>query len=300
MVEKSVFIAKAEEIAAEEPSYRSGGSGSDGTCDCIGLIIGAIRRAGGNWNGTHGSNYSARSEMVDLLRANGAADLQPGEVVYKAYEPGEKGYNLPGKYREGGSAYNGDLHDYYHVGIVESVEPLRIRHMTTPKPKMDTKLGKWAWHGKLRKISYGGGEDTPSGDEEGQDTQKATVWSANGKPVKLRASKISGTAGYRLYDELPVGTTVEVVERGDSWTRVNYGRRVGWYMQTVFLVFSDVVIEIPEDEAAIQAADTEAGEDLSDNSVTISLRIDRDKVALLLQLLDAMESQLSGVTGGAG
>ena len=58
----SSFLEKIREIASENPKYRSGGSGKDGTCDCIGLIIGAIRRAGGSWPGTHGSNYAARYE----------------------------------------------------------------------------------------------------------------------------------------------------------------------------------------------------------------------------------------------
>ncbi len=307
MVDKGAFLVKVEEIAAEEPSYRSGGSGTDGTCDCIGLIIGAIRRAGGSWTGTHGSNYSARSEMVDLLRANGAVDLSVGEVVYKAHEPGESGYKLPAKYRTGGRSYNGDLRDYYHVGVVESVSPLRIRHMTTPKPKLDTKLGKWAWHGKLMKINYGSdGEDSggkPSGDEEDHGMQAATVWSANGGKVKLRASKVTGTAGYRLYDELPVGTAVEVVARGDQWTQVNYGRRKGWYIQTVFLVFGETTIapgEGQEDPAADGADDGAAGDIAGSDPVTITLQVDRDKAAILLQLLDALVMQLAEATGGRG
>ena len=40
------FIAQVEAIAQASPVYRPGGDGSDGTCDCIGLVIGAIRRAG--------------------------------------------------------------------------------------------------------------------------------------------------------------------------------------------------------------------------------------------------------------
>ena len=42
----NTFLERVEEIAREKPRYRKGGSGRDGTCDCIGLIIGALRRAG--------------------------------------------------------------------------------------------------------------------------------------------------------------------------------------------------------------------------------------------------------------
>ena len=58
MIQLSDFLTQIAAIAAESPSYRLGGDGSDGTCDCVGLIIGAIRRAGGQWAGTHGSNYA--------------------------------------------------------------------------------------------------------------------------------------------------------------------------------------------------------------------------------------------------
>ena len=36
----SLFLEKLREIAAENPKYRSGGSGKDGTCECIGLLLG--------------------------------------------------------------------------------------------------------------------------------------------------------------------------------------------------------------------------------------------------------------------
>ena len=152
-VSLSDFMEKVEEIAAENPRYRKGGSGKDGTCDCIGLIIGAIRRAGGSWPGLHGSNYAARSETENLREIRTAGDLQPGELVYKAYEPGERGYDLPARYRKGGSAYTGDLRDYYHVGVVLSAAPLRILHMTDPGPRTDTGLGQWSWHGECKRIA---------------------------------------------------------------------------------------------------------------------------------------------------
>lgn len=54
MISKDKFLEKVQEITASKPTYKLGHDGSDGTCDCIGLIIGAIRRAGGSWTGTHG------------------------------------------------------------------------------------------------------------------------------------------------------------------------------------------------------------------------------------------------------
>lgn len=36
----TAFLEQLETICATKPDYRIGGSGTDGTCDCIGLIIG--------------------------------------------------------------------------------------------------------------------------------------------------------------------------------------------------------------------------------------------------------------------
>ena len=145
------FIARAMEIYNESPGDEHGHCGNDGLCDCIGLVIGAIRRAGGQWHGMHGSNYAARNEMVSLEKIVHSGTLVPGEVVYKAKSPDDSGYDLPDRYKTGT-----DLRDYYHVGVVVSATPLRICHMTTPKPKIDTTIGKWAWHGRLKKSTTEG------------------------------------------------------------------------------------------------------------------------------------------------
>ena len=81
MVHMDAWLRKVDEIADEGPSYQLGHDGSDGTCDCIGLIIGAIRRAGGKWTGTHGSNWAARNTMVSIGPVDEAPF--PGCLVYK-------------------------------------------------------------------------------------------------------------------------------------------------------------------------------------------------------------------------
>lgn len=60
----------------------------------------------------------------------------------------------------------------------------------------------------------------------------ATVWSENGKPVKLRNRP---SASSSLYDEIPINTMVTLAEYGDVWCKVNYGHRHGWYIMTKFL-----------------------------------------------------------------
>lgn len=214
------FLKKVAEIATASPVYRLGGDGSDGTCDCIGLIIGAIRRAGGSWTGIHGSNYAARYEIRELLPVMDAGELNPGDVVYKARTPGQAGYALPERYKN-----DPDKRDYYHVGVVTATSPLEITHCTGPGIVRDTKLGKWVYRGRLKKVDYDGTEVVEAM------AQTATVVADSGSRVKMR-SKPSTSDG--LYWEVPVGATVQVAENTGGWAKVRYGDRTG-YMMTDFL-----------------------------------------------------------------
>lgn len=220
MISKDKFLEKVQEIAASKPSYELGQDGSDGTCDCIGLIIGATRRAGGSWTGIHGSNYAARYEMRELLPATDAGELNPGDVVYKARTPGQAGYALPERYKN-----DPDQRDYYHVGVVTATSPLEITHCTSPGVVRDTKLGKWTYRGRLKKVDYDG--------TEGMDTmvQTATVVADSGSKVKMR-SKPSTSSG--LYWDVPVGAVVQVTSLDGAWAKVRYSDRTG-YMMTQFL-----------------------------------------------------------------
>lgn len=215
------FLEKVEEIAQSNPSYKEGRDGSDGTCDCIGLIIGAIRRAGGAWNGIHGSNYAARYEMRELLPVMDARELNLGEVVYKARMPGQTGYDLPERY-----GADPDNRDYYHIGVVTAVKPLEITHCTGPGIVRDTKLGRWTYRGRLEKVDYDGTEVVETM------VQTATVVADSGSKVKMR-SKPSTSDG--LYWEVPVGALVQVAEVSGEWAKVRYGDRTG-YMMAKFLV----------------------------------------------------------------
>ena len=214
------FIAQVEAIAQASPVCRLGGDGSDGTCDCIGLVIGAIRRAGGSWTGTHGSNYAARYEMRELLPVTDAGELCLGDVVYKARTPGQAGYALPERYKN-----DPDQRDYYHVGVVTATSPLEITHCTGPGIVRDTKLGKWVYRGRLKKVDYDGTEVVETM------VQTAKVTAASGSAVKMRSKP---SASDRLYWEVPVGAEVQVAEVTGSWAKVRYGDRTG-YMMTDFL-----------------------------------------------------------------
>jgi hypothetical protein len=223
MISVKAFLTNVEAIAVEAPAYRKGGTGTDGTCDCIGLIIGAIRRAGGTWNGMKGSNYAARNEVEGLEKIG--AELRVGEVVFKSHRPGESGYDtetLEGRYKS-----HPDRLDYYHIGVVESAAPIRIRHMSTGGPKIDTKIGKWSHHGWLRKIAKDG--------SEGPRVEYEKVIIKGGidtAPIHMRSG--AGT-GYKILADIPQGSEADYVGRvDDKWDQIIYRGRQG-YVKSVFV-----------------------------------------------------------------
>ena len=220
MISLQAFLDCIARNVARIRQYQLGGDGSGGNCDCIGLIIGAVRLAGGKWTGTHGSNYAARNEMRTLGRIT-----EPflGEVVYKAREPGEKGYDLPAKYQN-----SGDLLDYYHVGVVTSINPLKITHCTSVAGgiKVDTTLGQWEYGGELKMVDYGG---------EAMDVMyQAMVTAVSGRTVNLRANPSEKA---RVLKSVPVGAEVDVLEETDAtWAKIYWNGLQG-YMMRKFLQF---------------------------------------------------------------
>ena len=221
------FISKVMEIYNSNPKRREPGDGSDGTCDCIGLPIGAVRRMGLKWNGIHGSNWAARKEFVELKKCTNASQLERGEVVLKAVDQGKSGWALPSRYRKGGQYYNGDLTDYYHAGVVESVNPLRIRHMST-KMKTDTKLGQWGYHGRLSILQKAAKADPTPPPSSGS---LAVVVAESGSTVNLRRTPSLKGA---LIARVPIGTTVEISNPGEEWATIIYLNKKG-YMMAKFL-----------------------------------------------------------------
>jgi hypothetical protein len=248
------FLQMVETIRKMNPAYKQPGDGSDGTCDCIGLEIGALRRMGLKWTGIHGSNYAARYQTVNLEYIEDTGQLEKGDIIYKAAN--EKGivklacnagtkkhaWTLPDRYKKGRAYYDGDLLDYYHVGIVTGVDPLRITHMTSPAMKVDKNLsGGWNYHGKSRPLveeaERKAGEPMPEPDKKPDepvpsDGSRAIVTAENGQPVKLRQYP---SKSCKTWDKVPCGTEVEIVKPGEEWAEVNCGKRKGWYMMAEFL-----------------------------------------------------------------
>lgn len=233
------YLAGCQKVVDAKPKYVNGASGLD-ECDCIGMDKYSFRENGVEFSST-GTNYTFRHQVEDIRPIVGTSDLEIGEVVFKFRKPGEKGYNLPEKYQKGGSDYNGDLNDYYHIGTVMSVYPLRIAHMTTPTAKVDITIGKWGYAAKWLPQYIKSYKPTPEPEpipEPIQTPETATVWAENGKPVNLRKRPSKAAA---LVDRVPCGDFVEIIEKGTDWCHVRWKNKVG-YMITEFLILPDDVL----------------------------------------------------------
>lgn len=227
MISLGRFLEKVEENISRVDEYSLGFDGTDGKCDCIGLIIGALRLAGEKWTWTHGSNYAVRNRMKNLRRVHMASELNLGELVYKAKEPGESGYDLPSKYKNGS-----DLRDYYHVGVVTNTFPFEIMHCTSVAGgiKRDTSLGKWNYAGELDLVDYNSlaEEDKELNNPEEYKMLFEAKTVNSGAYLNLR----SGPAqSYKVLVKMPRGSIVEVVEiYDDNWWRVKFEGEVGYAM----------------------------------------------------------------------
>lgn len=241
------FLAAVSQNAARVTSYRHGQDGSSGACDCIGLIIGALRLAGVSYGNLHGSNWFIRNECDACTRIGSVSELQPGYIIFKAFESGESGWDLPDRY-----AKAADQRDYYHVGVVVSVNPLEIWHCTSRNGKggvyIDTSLGKWRYAALASAVDYGRHDDTAP--EKGEiPMQQATVRSENGKGANLRAKRDTGAA---LVDRIPEGSAVTVTATEGDWSAVTWQGKKG-YVMTKFLSASGEAAESGAADTSAQA-----------------------------------------------
>lgn len=218
------------------------GSSEKGCVDCSGAFVYAFRRHGASIY--HGSNRIARTEVKELLPMSQAKE---GMAAFKLREQGNSRYALPSSYKSGGSHFNGDLNDYYHVGLVgRDGQILNAQSSATGfvKSKADT------WHccGYLNQVNY---EQEKSHMEEV--LYQATVTASSGSTVNLRAAASTSAA---VLEKVKLGTTVDVIENGGEWCRIRTANNSG-YMIARFLVENasgEGVKTLEERVAALEAA----------------------------------------------
>lgn len=219
------FLAAVDAIAAEQPTYRLGGDGSDGTCDCVGLLMGAMDRVERRKWPLHSSNYFARKMLQELLEISRPDELEPGMAIFKARQDTGQ---LHGRYKDGGQYDIGDYRDFFHVGVVRSAEPLEIVHCTSGDGHsgivVDKKLGKWTLAGRIAGMDY-------TAEEDGQvaDRQMARIVTENGKPLRLRSTPSTDKP---YLQEMPNGDSVQVLADAEGWAKVVWRGYTGYCMSS--------------------------------------------------------------------
>ena len=222
MLDVNKLCASAEECLGWP--YVSPGSNDRNGIDCSGLFVKCYRDQGASIY--HGSNTIYRKYCSEKGKLTGAGQLKRGMAVFKWNA------NTPEK-------FNDSLGDFQHIGLVVSVNPLRIIHASTGTMCVttDTSLGKWKYWGWLKDVAKEDGiPAVPAGDPEGDDgpvdeAEFATVIADSGSTVNMRTKAKSSAP---LVERVPLGARVEVLGTCGSWTKVKFGSRSG-YMMTKFL-----------------------------------------------------------------
>ena len=232
----SQFLTNVRRIADSQPCYRTGGTGQDGTCDCIGLIMGAL----GKSYPLHSTNYFARYQTRNLRAIAGADELRAGDILYKA-RPDQGGLNE--RYLAGGRYDTGDRMDYYHAGVVEKTDPLDIVHCTQTSGvngiARDHELGGW---------NYAGLPAGVEGDEPQQQGDEAVVRAGSGSSVNLRTGP---SLAAPCLARVPLDTVVSVLETTGDWTRIRTPDGLTGYMMKRYL--TRAVPDLEKRLAALEA-----------------------------------------------
>ena len=200
------------------------GSAQTGTVDCSGAFVWAYKQEGKSIY--HGSNRIARTAVEELLPVSKA---RPGMAAFKLRPPDNSKYALPAEYKEKGSRYNGDLNDYYHIGLVgEDGKTVWNAQSSRTGFVASALTENWACVGYLNEVDYEEAEE-----QQGQDAgNSATVTAETGESVKMRKEP---SASCRVWWRVPIGATVEVLETGGTWDKIKWDGKTG-YMMNKFLI----------------------------------------------------------------
>ena len=174
------FVRGIRSIYTEKPLYEIGCDGSNGKCDNIGMIRGGLLRGGAvKVKGLKNLNQLHRT-LIGIHPINPKA-LKDGDVVLRR-----------------------EANNYTDVGVVVSVSPLEIMHMTRVTIKKDATVDAWDEVGWLPYIA----------EEQGE---TVCVSSGNGH-VRIFSEPNFAS----VLSEIPDGTEVKLFGIENMWARVSY------------------------------------------------------------------------------
>lgn len=191
--------------------------------DCSGAFVDAYRKHG--MSIYHGSNRIAREYVERLVPAS---EAKPGYAVFKIRKPDDDKYALPAEYKKGGSHYNGDLNDYYHIGLLDRDGENVINAQSTSKGFTKTSLNTWQFAGELKVVRYDGESGWKTDDLP---LYRAIVTADEGKSVRMRKNPSTSSD---VVADIKIGEKVSVMDVMDGWSEITYQGEHG-YMMSKFL-----------------------------------------------------------------
>lgn len=176
----------------------------------------------------NGSNAIERNKVVGGLLP--LCQAEPGMAAFKAKSPGEDGYDLPGKYKISGASYNGDLTDYYHIGLVDEDK----NYVLNAKGKTQgfcrdrlTDDNGWDFVAYIKNVDYGKEEDMGNTELFGDQAVVILPAGSNGSTVNMRENHSTSSG---IIAKVPVGSEITVVEDQGQWCKIQYNGKTGWMM----------------------------------------------------------------------
>ena len=181
------------------------GKHEEGSVDCSGAFVYAFGLYGIKY--PNGSNRIARSYTVGDLKPVRMA--RPGMAAFKIRRPGEPGYNLPDAYQPGGNLCNGDLNDYYHIGLVGYDTAYVLNAQGTKNNFERNRISSWDYVACLKYVDYG---------EAVVPLQTGEAHVVGGRlNVRAKPSKSSSKLC-----QLPDGAVVTVEETDGGWAKISW------------------------------------------------------------------------------
>lgn len=212
MVKINDLLNDFRRMLREHWSY--GADTREGNVDCSGAFVWSFRQHGASIY--HGSNYIARNE-VDALRPMSSA--KAGMAAFKKRVQGSDRYDLPAKYRAGGVYCNGDLNDYYHIGLIDTDGTI-LNAQSKETGFVRSKPDKWDYCGYLRKVDYSG--FTSAADSSDKHSVTVTGGALN---VRKTPSKSATRIG-----QIPDGSPVKVLVSMGQWAKIDFDGKTGYVM----------------------------------------------------------------------
>ena len=205
---KTVTVAQLEAVFKRmwREDWEYGWSGhEEGKVGCAGAFVYAFGLYGISY--PNGSNRIARSYTVGGLKPVRMA--KPGMAAFKIRRPGEPGYNLPDAYRPGGNLCDGDLNDYYHIGLVDYDTAYVLNAQGSKNNFERNRISSWDYVACLKYVDYGN-EVIP--------LQTGEAHVVGGRlNVRSGPSKASSKLA-----QLPNGAEVTVESVEDGWARITW------------------------------------------------------------------------------